>query len=314
MPNWNEILNELNVFGSPFDNIRRKYLKALYEKTERNIITYYSGWLQKPWLTSQGFNPFSLDDSDKNGFMTVMNGLDKTKGLDLMLHTPGGNTAATESLVEYLKSLFGTDIRVIVPQIAMSAGTMIACASKEILMGKHSNLGPIDPQFGGIPAHGIIEEFERAVEEVKDHTKIPIWQPIIAKYNPTLIGECEKAIAWSNQMVKQWLMTGMFREDSKKEEKADYIISELGSHALTYSHNRHISLSKAQELGLNVIPLEEDKLLQDAILSVHHAYIHTLTSTPAVKIIENHSGVAFITQVQQQVLPIPQAPVSDNQA
>ena len=45
---------------------------------------------------------------------------------------------------------------------------MIACACREILMGKHSSLGPIDPQLGGVPAHGVIEEFERAIKEIKD--------------------------------------------------------------------------------------------------------------------------------------------------
>ena len=114
--------------------------------------------------------------------MTAVHQLDRSKGLDLILHTPGGETAATESLVDYLYSMFGTNIRAIVPQIALSAGTMIACACREILMGKHSSLGPIDPQFGNIPAHGIIEEFKRAHAEIKaDPSKIPVWQPIIAK-------------------------------------------------------------------------------------------------------------------------------------
>lgn len=318
MPNWSEILIELNSYVNAHDSIRRKYLKALHELTGRNVIIYYSGWLQKPDLQNQGYSGFSLDDSDKNGFMTVMNGLDKKLGLDLFLHTPGGSIAATESLVEYLRSLFGTNIRVIVPQIAMSAGTMIACSSIEILMGKHSSLGPIDPQYRGYPTHGIIEEFNRAVREIlEDPRKIPIWQPIIAKYNPTIIGECEKAIDWANQMVKEWLVTGMFKDDPKAEEKAVVIVSELGNHALTLSHERHISMARAQAMGLNVRALEDDKALQDAVLSVHHACIHTLTATPATKIIENHNGIAFISQVQvqgiqfippilQQQVPIPQ--------
>jgi membrane-bound ClpP family serine protease len=58
--------------------------------------------------------------------------------------------------------MFGTNIRAIIPQMAMSAGTMIALSTREIIMGKHSNLGPIDPQIAGIPAHGVIEEFNRA--------------------------------------------------------------------------------------------------------------------------------------------------------
>ena len=48
--------------------------------------------------------------------MLTINKLDRTKGLDLILHTPGGDIAATESLVDYLYSMYGKDIRVIVPQ------------------------------------------------------------------------------------------------------------------------------------------------------------------------------------------------------
>ena len=50
---------------------------------------------------------------------------------------------------------------------------MIACACKVLLMGKQSSLGPVDPQFNGIPAHGVIEEFRRAYEEIRvDPAKI----------------------------------------------------------------------------------------------------------------------------------------------
>ena len=66
-----------------------------------------------------------------------------------------------------MRQIFGIDIRVIVPQIAMSGGTMIACSSKEILMGKQSSLGPIDPQYRGVSAQGVLSEFKKAQEDVK---------------------------------------------------------------------------------------------------------------------------------------------------
>lgn len=147
MPTWDEILKEIGSSSSIIDVTRRKYIRQLSEYTGRNTIVYYSGWLQKPVLAQQGVD-FSINDNDKNGFMAVINKLDRSKGLDLVLHTPGGNVSSTESIVNYLKSIFGNDIRAIIPQIAMSAGTMIACACKSIVMGKQSNLGPIDPQFG----------------------------------------------------------------------------------------------------------------------------------------------------------------------
>jgi hypothetical protein len=298
MPSWHSILEEIRQRGSGHDVIRREYLAKLHALTGRNVIVYYSGWLQKPGLPG-----IHVNDADKNGFMTAVHKLDRSKGLDLFLHTPGGETAATESLVDYLHSMFGTNIRAIVPQIALSAGTMIACAAKEILMGKHSSLGPIDPQFGNIPAHGIIEEFKRAHAEIKlDQSKIAVWQPIIAKYQPTLIGECEKAIKWSNEMTREWLLRGMLSGDAEKEQKADAILAELSDHALTLSHARHLSAAKCKSLGLNVTMLEDNQQLQEAVLSVHHALIHTLSATGAYKVIENHNGVAFILMAQTVVL------------
>jgi len=70
-------------------------------RTGRNVIIYYSAWLQKPSIVG-----LQVNDADKNGFMTVIHELDRSKGLDLVLHTPGGETAATESLVDYLRSMF----------------------------------------------------------------------------------------------------------------------------------------------------------------------------------------------------------------
>jgi ATP-dependent protease ClpP protease subunit len=302
MPNWREILDEIRASGSTFDLIRRKYLQSLHQLTGRNIIIYYSGWLQK-----KGIEGSEVNDEDKQGFMTVIHKLDRSKGLDLLLHTPGGGTAATQSLVDYLRSMFGTDIRAIVPQLALSAGTMIACACKEIIMGEQSSLGPVDPQHRGIPAHGVVEEFMRAYEEIRrDQMKIPVWQPIIAKYNPAFIGECEKAIQWANEMLREWLTTGMLKGKKDRKTIAETILKELGDHALTKSHDRHLSLKDCKRIGLKVKSLEDGSEMQDAVLSVHHACIHTLSATPALKIIENHMGVAYIKLVEQhKILGIP---------
>jgi ATP-dependent protease ClpP protease subunit len=302
MPSWHEILNEIAKSGSTHDVIRRRYIQELSDKTGRNTVIYYSGWLQKP-----GMEGTEVNDNDKNGFMTVIHKMDRSKGLDLILHTPGGEVAATESLIDYLRSMFDDDIRAIVPQLAMSGGTMIACACKEIIMGKHSSLGPVDPQFRGTPAHGIKEEFDRAYHEIQrsdgtvNQGKIAVWQPIIAKYPPAFVGECEKAIEWSVEIVTECLKTGMFRDDPDADGKIQRIINEIGDHALTKSHSRHLSVKKCKDLGLKVQDLENDQELQEKVLTVHHACIHTLSSTGAFKIIENQDGVAFI-QVAKQVV------------
>jgi hypothetical protein len=303
MGNWNDLLNETKAAGNVHDVIRRKYLRRLARVSGRNVIVYYSGWLQKAGIQGVPVTEFSLSDTDKNGFMATIHRLDRKKGLDLLLHTPGGSIAATESLVTYLRAMFGNDIRAIVPQIASSAGTMVALSCREIVLGEHSSLGPIDPQIGGLPAHGIIEEFERArVEMAANPVNVALWQPIIAKYSPTLIGEAQKAVAWSSEIVKEWLVTGMFEGDPDADAKANAIVGELGDHALTLSHERHISLERARSLGLRVTALEADARLQDAVLSVHHACIQTLTATPAIKLIENQNGVAHVTTLATMLI------------
>ena len=299
MPNSNDILNEIHLTGSTFDVIRRSYLLKLHHLTKRNIIIYYSGWLQKPNIDARFA---SISDVDMNGFMTVLHGLDHSKGLDLILHTPGGEQAATERLVNYLRSMFDTKIRAFVPHLAMSAGTMIACACEDIFMGKHSGLGPIDPQVNGMPAQSVLDSFNRAHEEIKaDQSKILVWHPILSKYNLSFRDQCQDAIDLTARMVTDWLRTGMFSDmdQAESQKTIDTIVKTLKDYGEFKSHNRHLSSDFCRDIGLKVSFLEDNKCLQDAVLSVHHACMHTFASTQAIKIIENHEGTAFIQQVNQ---------------
>ena len=301
MPNWNEVFQEIlgsqsqgQILQANANNIvRHKYLRALQSRTGRNIIAYYSGWLSKGSIQLSDIN-----DEDKNGFMTTVHKLDRSLGLDLILHTPGGGIAATQSIVSYLQKLFGRNIRAIVPQIAMSAGTIIACCCKEILMGKQSNLGPIDPQLRGIPCHGVVQEFKRALREVKrDPSRIVIWQQVIGQYRPTFLGQCENAIKWSNDFVKEQLEAGMLAGVNDRKKKAVKITSALSNYRLNKSHERHFDFDDCKKIGLVVKPIEEDPELQDLILTVHHCYMHLMMNTPLFKAIENHNGVGLFKNV-----------------
>jgi hypothetical protein len=60
-----------------------------------------------------------------------------------------------------------------------------------------------------------------------------------------------------------------------------------------------------QAKGLKIFELESDQALQDAVLSVHHAYTYTLMNSNAVKIIESGDGVALIRNVQMQFVQGP---------
>lgn len=275
--------------GNPFplDTVRRKYIAQIHSHTGRNVIAYYSGWLQ-------GRNPADamVNDKDKNAFMVTIHKLDRTKGLDLILHTPGGDLAAAESIVDYLYSMFGADIRAIIPQISMSAGTLMAMACKEIMMGKQSNLGPIDPQMGGVPCQGVLDEFQQAIKDIKANpSSAPLWQAIISKYHPTFLGSCQNAIDWSEKLAEEWLARNMCGSDTSKAKK---ILKEFSDHKSNKSHARHISKDKCKSLGLCIVDMEDDHVLQDLILTVHHSFMHTIANGAVSKIVENQLGISYI--------------------
>lgn len=291
MPNWKEVLEEVakvNQQGNQaLDVVRRKYLKSIFQYTHRNVIAYYSGWLQIP-----NSSDVIVNDKDISGFMLNIHKLDRNKGLDLILHTPGGSLVATEALVYYLKTMFGKNIRAIVPQLSMSAGTMIAFSCKEIILGKHSSLGPIDPQMGNMPCQAVISEFERARKEIlKDPKNAALWQFIISKYHPTFLSSCQHAIDMSVQLAENWLDNNMFENEHEKTLK---VIEHFSSHNNSKTHARHISVQTCKEMGLKIIELESDHKLQDLVLTAHHAFTHTFSNSGALKIVENHNGVAYI--------------------
>ena len=302
MPSWSEVQREIMTMpvsrempkpGS-LDIVRRKYLKKLSDKTGRNVIAYYSGFLQRQESVVQA----SIFDGDVNALMNAVHGLDFRKGLDLILHTPGGIVTATEAIVDYLHSVFGSDIRCIVPQLAMSGGTMIACSCSCIFMGKQSSIGPIDPQFGCIPAYGMIEEYQRAIQEIaKNPACVPLWQTIFNKVNPAFITECQHAIDLSSELVSKWLVSYMFPNLKSASHKAKRIVEALNNHSTTKTHGRHINVDSAIKIGLTVKKLEEDNELQDLVLTVHHAFMETFNQTTACKIVENQNGVATFINV-----------------
>jgi ClpP class serine protease len=149
VPTWGELLKELNDLQadaesnppkyrdvSPFDVLRRKYLRALSGITGRATIVYATAWMENKPLSNA--EDLSINLGDMQGFMEAVSNV-KEKQLDLILHSPGGSAEAADSMVGYLRTRFD-HIRAIVPIAAMSAATMIALATDEIVMGTHSQL------------------------------------------------------------------------------------------------------------------------------------------------------------------------------
>ncbi len=306
MPSWGVVLREIQKEkddqggDSAPDKVRRKYLTLLHKHTGRNVICYYSGFLSKPKLEG-----IDINDEDKLAFMDCVGGIDRSLGLDLFIHTPGGNGAATASLVDYLRRMFSLDIRAIVPQIAMSAGTLIACSCKEIIMGKHSNIGPVDPQIYGFPANAVIEEVRTAYAEIqKDPGKAQLWHSVLSRYTPGFVQQCYWAMDQSRDFAETFLKTNMFSAlpDAERDAISSEIARKLTDLSKNKSHDKHIHIDECKDIGLRIVDLETDKSLQDLVLTVHHCYMYALANTPVFKMVENHVGRRFF-KVQQQMVP-----------
>jgi ClpP class serine protease len=136
MPALNKIESDiLRRKSQAQDDIRREYLKALAAHTGRDTILYASSFSSSKAAGIPGAL-LSVTLEDVQGFMASLHGLTGNK-LDRILHSPGGSLEAAEQIVTYLRSKY-TEIRAIVPQNAMSAATMLACACDTIVMAKPS--------------------------------------------------------------------------------------------------------------------------------------------------------------------------------
>ncbi len=304
MPNWGELQEELAGIQeqvaaqgiadvAPADLLRRKYLGLLSQQTERATILYYSGFQQNP-----GAAPIALSvtPADMNGFMLTCSGLEGP-ALDLFLHSPGGDPDAVEQICCYLRTRFD-HIRAVVPLNAMSAATMMALSADEILMGAHSQLGPIDPQMTiGMPegprtysAQAIKDQFALAIEDCKDPAKLNAWIPILRSFAPGLLAACDHASERARNIVADALREYMFKGEASAEEKAHAAAEWFGDAARFLSHGHPVRREAAREQGIVIKDLEDQPELQDAVLSVHHATIITLANWGLAKLVENNNG------------------------
>ncbi len=308
MPSRNEVLEEITkAKGGAQDTVRRKYLKDLSEYTNRDVIIFSSAFSS---IKVQNLPPFliSITNEDVQGFMSALHGLNNDQ-LDIILHSPGGSLEAAEQIVNYLREKY-SHIRVIIPQNAMSAATMIACAADVIVMGKHSAIGPIDPQITiptetghfTTPAQSILDEFELAKEEIKtDPQTAPIWVRRLDKYPIGFLKVCENTITLSKKIVENWLKTWMFKEDPEKDNKAKEIAEWLSKTNLHKTHSRPINMKEAKNKGLIIEALEDDNEFQDKVLSVFHAAMATHLVSNCVKFIENQNGQGAFLNVEVQI-------------
>ena len=317
MPSWSELHRELqdkNKDEGPdwLVNRLKGYLSEISQLREGTTVIFYaSAFLQKPELRS------SIDYEDMNGFMDALHGADTSKGLTLILHTPGGNPHAVESIVDYLHSKFRY-IEVVVPYLAMSGGAMISLASNLIILGKQSQLGPIDPQISSgnrsHSARAIQQAFSRAKNDINEDVRLAhLWAPILQNMGPSLILEAERALSYSEGLVQSWLSKRMFSSENNEESEskikkiASYFNAEQDAEQEpVYVHGQRIGIDKLDELEVKIESLEDNQCLQDATLSAYHLMTLIFDSTRCIKFVACDNGKLWVKNspiVPGNVLP-----------
>jgi hypothetical protein len=309
VPTWSQVLIQISESaqangGEPqFDAIRRGYLNQLSNLTGRSTILYASDYLNPVKAGHQ----VMITSGDLQGLMETVSGL-PGPNLDLILHSPGGQAEATEMMVRYLRAKY-THIRVIVPFAAMSAATMWAMAADELVMGAHSQVGPIDPQLNlpsglVVPAGALLGQFREIMDECsKDPSRITAWLPTLQQYPPGLLNICEASDALAKQLVSKWLEMYLLKGSDDARDKAAAVAEWLADSKTHLSHSRALTREDLISRGVPVVSLEDQAEFQDAVLSVHHATLLTFSNSGVTKIVENSLGRSWIQQAMVQLPP-----------
>ena len=314
MASWSELQSQLGSQKDP-NGLDERLFRTLSAISRRRgnavVILYASAFLQKPEAA------VSITREDINGFMNALYGASTESGLVLILHTPGGDPNAVESIVEYLHSKFEY-IEVVVPYLAMSGGAMISLAGDLLVLGRQSQLGPIDPQLVvGNKTHSaraIQEGFAKAREDIQQDTNLAhLWAPILQNMGPSLVLEADKALSYSKELIVAWLSARMLNDiedDKQRRDKADTIAAyfnaeSVSEHGRVHVHGQRIGADKLAELGVKLDLLEDDQELQNDVMTAYHLMTLIFESSASTKFIGS-DGEKMWAKLQRQV----QIPVS----
>lgn len=94
----------------------------------------------------------TLIRSDADKLYRSITSVDKKRPTLLFVHSMGGKIEPAYLMSKLCREYTDKHFHVAVPRQAKSAATLLSCGADKIHMGSMSELGPIDPQIGGMPA------------------------------------------------------------------------------------------------------------------------------------------------------------------
>lgn len=225
----------------------------------------------------------------------------KHQRLAIILNTPGGDVVTVEKLAN-INRHFYDEVNFIVPDSAMSAGTVFCLSGDRILMEYSSSLGPIDPQVYSpkqgvwLPALGYIDKMNEAIEKSCKHALSDLEFMLLKDIDLAFLRDCEQQINLTIQLIKDWLVTYKFKDwnthssnnrlvtQEEKTARAEEVANLLNDNKLWCSHGRFIDITKLRKiLHLKIEDYGEDNSLKNNLrkynaLALSYIFRHRMAS------------------------------------
>lgn len=228
--------------------------KPIFEDIEqalgRPVVTFFTSFVY----------PVQIEDNDATMLEGILQKLDLSNGLALVVSSPGGDGLAAERMINVCRAYSGTgEYWAVVPGKAKSAATMLCLGASKILMSPTSELGPIDPQLtvteDGVTKRfsvfNITESFRELFEEAVNATgNLQPYLQQLANYDTRELKEFEAALALSEDIAVRTLASGMMNGKGKAAIKSKIKI--FLTPERTKTHGRPIYRDEAQKCGLVV--------------------------------------------------------------
>lgn len=227
---------------------RQEIISRIQELTERRLICYVSD------------GNCGVDWDDILPFGDLLHNVNSDESIDLLLHTRGGILDAAEKLVHLTRKKVGkAEFRIIVPEMAKSAGTLMVLGADCVLMSEASELGPIDPQVKFVDSNGLIrlhsaqhyiDAHDELYRKINDNPDDHAARLMFQKVDPGLVKMCQGTVARARRSAEELLQRGMFRQGGNITKTA----GELLDTTRWLSHSQMISWEDAQDprIGLTV--------------------------------------------------------------
>jgi len=209
------------------------------------------------------------------------------KRVAVVLDTPGGAVEVVERMVDTIRSFYD-DVAYIIPDRAMSAGTIFAMSGDSIHMDYFSRLGPIDPQVYKdgrfVPALSYLNQYERLIEKDRKGELTNAEFALLSKFDLAELHQFEQARELSITLLKNWLANYKFKNWTTREttgqpvtpemrvRRAEEIAKVLSDNTLWHSHGRGISRStlESDDVKLKIDDLRANGDLHRSVRKYHH--------------------------------------------